>query len=89
MIIEWLMSVAAGLWGFVGSLLPDWELPAELTDPDGMLGQVFALGQGLSPFIDWAFVGLVGGIPLAVWVIGLLWKAFRMFISHFPFFGGN
>lgn len=89
MIIEWLMGVAAGLWDFIGGLLPDWELPAALTDPNGLLGGIFALGQGLSPFINWQFVGTVGAIPLVVWVIGLLWRGARMVISHFPLFGGN
>lgn len=89
MIIEWLMGVASGLWSWIGSLLPDWQLPPELMDPNGFIGGIFALGQGMSPFINWGFVALVGAIPLAVWVIGLLWKAARMVLSHFPLFGGN
>lgn len=89
MIVEWLTGLAAGLWEFIGGLLPDWELPPELADPNGFVGQIFALGQGLAPFIDWGFVGLIGAIPLAVWVIGLLWRAGRMVMSHIPFFGGN
>jgi len=88
-IIEWLMGVATGLWEFIGSLLPDWELPPELADPNGFLGQVFALGQGLEPFINWSLVGMLGAIPLAVWVIGILWRATRMLLSHIPLFGGN
>lgn len=89
MIVEWLVSVATGLWEFIGGLLPDWQLPAALADPNGFVGQVFSLGHGMAPFIDWQLVGLLGAIPLAVWVVGLLWRAARMALSHVPFFGGN
>lgn len=89
MIVEWLVSVAAGLWEFIGSMLPDWEIPAELADPNGMLGQLFALGQGMEPFVNWTLVGILAAIPLAVWLIGITWRAFRTIASHIPFFGGN
>lgn len=89
MIVEWFFGLIAGLIDFIGTLLPEWEVPAALVDPDGMLMGLFAMGQGMAPFVDWQFVGLVGAIPLAVWVIGLLWKFARMAISHIPGFGGS
>lgn len=89
MIVEWLLSVAAGLWEWIATLLPDWELPAELADPNGWLAQVFALAQGIEPFAYWGLIGTLAAIPLAVYVSGLLWKAFRTGFSHFALFGGS
>lgn len=89
MIPEWFMGVASGLMTFFADLLPDWELPADLADPDGMLAAIFALGAGAGAFVDWVFVAAVGAVPLSVWIIGLLWKAARMAFSHFPGFGGS
>lgn len=89
MIVEWFLNLVAGIWEGVGSLFPDWEMPPELADPNGALGQVFALGQGLEPFADWNIIAGLAAIPLAVWVIGIIWKLLRMAASHIPFFGGN
>lgn len=89
MIIEWLSQVGASIWAWVAGLFPDWTLPSELTDPNGLLGSVFALGTGLGPFVDWGFVTAVGAIPLAFWALMLSIKAIRALISHIPLFGGK
>lgn len=89
MIVEWLVAVGAGIWEFIAGLVPDWDMPRELADPNGSLGALFSMGQGLEPFVNWPLVTALGAIPLAVWVIGITWSAFRTLISHIPFFGGN
>lgn len=89
MIIEWLVKVAVGFWQFLADMFPDWELPPELLDADGMIAQVFSFGQGLEPFVNWPLVGALGLIPLAVWVIGLTVRMVRLLLSHVPFIGGN
>lgn len=89
MITEWIVTVASGLFAFLGDLMPDWEIPAELAQPGGFFAQIFALGQGTAPFVDWAFVSAIAAIPLVVWLIGLSFRAIKTLISHIPFFGGN
>lgn len=89
MIIEWLVEMAAGLWGFLADLFPDWEVDEEMISPNGWLGQLFALGYGLEPWVNWGFVTLLGAIPFAVWVIGITVKMVRSLITHIPFIGGS
>lgn len=89
MIVEWLIEMAVGLWQFIADLFPDWDVPPELLDADGMLQQVFAFGQGLEPWVNWTLIGTLGLIPLSVWVIGMLVKAVRLLIGHVPGIGGN
>ena len=89
MILEWIVQVAVGLWEWIANLFPDWDPPAELTDPDGMIGQLFAFGQGLEPWVNWGLIGALAAIPFAVWVIGIVVKMVRLLIGHVPWIGGN
>lgn len=89
MITEWLVAVATSFWGWLGGLLPDWELPPEIADLSSGLNGIFALGAGLAPFAEWGFVAAVGAIPIAIWISGVAWKTIRMIASHIPLFGGN
>lgn len=89
MISEWFVKLGTGLWAFFAGLFPDWEAPPELLDADGTLNQLFTLGQGLEPFANWALIGILAAIPLAVWVIGVMVRAVRLLIGHVPFVGGN
>ncbi|MHA3724598.1 hypothetical protein ACXR2T_12040 [Leucobacter sp. HY1910] len=89
MILEWLIEMAVGLWKFLAGLFPDWTLPPELASADGMLGQLFAFGQGLEPWANWPLLATLGAIPPAVWIIGVMIKAVRLLIGHVPFIGGN
>lgn len=89
MILEWLIKLAVGLWGFLAGLFPDWVAPPELLEADGLINDLFSYGQGLEPFANWSLLAVLGAIPLAVWVIGLMIRAVRLLISHVPFVGGN
>lgn len=90
MIVEWLLSVVAGAWEFMVGLVPDWTVPPELTDPGGIMADVLTLANGVGVWVDWVFLGAVALIPLSVWVIGVLWKTFRMIASHIgPQIGGS
>lgn len=89
MISEAFINFALGIATWAVGLIPDWELPAELLDADGMISDLFAFGAGLGPWVDWGFVLGLAAIPLGVWVIGLTWKAIRTILSHFPQFGGS
>jgi hypothetical protein len=88
-IIEWLVQVASGFWGWIANLFPDWTLPPELANPNGLLGQIMSFGRGLEPFVNWTLVGIIGAIPLAVWGIGIAAKLVLKLVSHLPFIGGN
>lgn len=89
MILEWLVGLAAGLFEWIANLLPDWEVPAGLTDPGGAIEQIVALSQGIGVFVDWGLLGLLAVIPLGVWLFGLIFRALKTLISHLPFVGGN
>lgn len=89
MISEWFYALATLVSTRVAGLFPAWELPEQIVSPQGMLAQIMALGYGLEPWVDWAFVMVCGAIPLAVWVFGLAVRAGRVVIGHLPQIGGN
>lgn len=89
MISEWFVKLGTGLWAFFAGLFPDWEVPPELLQADGMIGQLFSFGQGLEPYANWGLLGVLAAIPLTVWVIGITIRSVRLLISHVPFIGGN
>jgi len=87
-IAEWFFALVAGIWDVMGAIFPDWDVPAELTDPGGGIETMVNAGAGAGVWVNWPFVITVALIPPAVWVIGILWKLFRTLISHIPGFGG-
>lgn len=89
MIVEWLLSLVAGVSEFFAALLPDWQVPDELTSPGGIVSQVIGYGSALGIFIDWPFVIAVGLIPLGVWASGILFRVAKTAATHIPFFGGH
>lgn len=89
MITEWIVTVAAGFFAWIADLFPDWDVPEVLTNPDGMINQLFSFGIGLEPFVNWGLIGVLAAIPLTVWVIGVTVKAVRVLLGHIPGFGGN
>ncbi len=89
MIIEWIVKVATGLWAGISDLFPDWDLPPELSDPNGALGSIMAFGRGMEPFVNWTLIGVLAAIPPTLWLVGIAWRAIRMALSHIPFFGGQ
>lgn len=89
MIVEWFLSLVAGLWGWLGGLLPDWEVPASITDPGGVIETILNAATGAGVWVDWVYLGVVGLIPLGVWLVGMGWKAFRTAWSHVPLIGGS
>lgn len=89
MIVEFLVAVGAGFAGWVGSLFPTLELPDALVNVDQGFNTVMAYGTGLGAFIDFQLVGVIAGIPIAVWIAGLTIRGARVLISHLPFIGGR
>lgn len=89
MITEWFLSLVQGVVDWLAALMPDWEVPAELLDPGGIIQQVMGYGASLGIFVDWGFIIAVGLIPLGVWTIGLIFRGIKSLVSHIPFFGGN
>lgn len=89
MIVEWLVQLATSMGAWFVGLFPDWEVPEWFTDADGYVAGLFGFFDGLSPFIDWAFIGAICMVPMAVWLIGLTVKGVRVLIAHVPFFGGK
>jgi hypothetical protein len=89
MIVEWIVSVAMTVWDWLATLVPDFTAPAALTGLSSSLGSIFALGQGMAPFVDWSAVGVMAAIPLGLWVVTIAWAGLRMLVSHIPFIGGR
>lgn len=89
MIVEWLVQVGAGFAQWIVSLFPSLVLPSDLVHLDTSIKSLLALGAGTGVFVDWSYIGLVAGIPLAVWGAGVLVKAIRTLIAHIPFIGGR
>jgi hypothetical protein len=72
MITEWLVAVGAAVMAWVASLLPDWEVPSQIANVDDQINGFFGLFNGFGVWVDWVYIGLVCGIPLSIWGIGLL-----------------
>lgn len=89
MIVEWFVSLASGFVGWLATLFPVLDLPPELVNADEGFNQVMALGDGLGAFVNWTVVGILAGIPITIWIGGLLLRAARVGLSHIPFFGGR
>lgn len=89
MIVEWLLDWTTGVVRFILGFLPDWDMPAELSNPGGMLETIMVNAAGVGVWLDWRALITLALIPFGVWVIGLVWKGFRTAFSHFPFIGGS
>lgn len=89
MITEWFLNWALGVVRWLVDLLPDWDMPAELSAPGALLDTVLANAAGVGVWIDWGAIIALALVPLAVWLIGVSWKALRTAFSHFPFIGGS
>lgn len=81
--------MASSVITWIVGLFPDWEPPGWLINADDMVQQVFGFFDGLSPWVDWAFIGTICLIPFGVWAAVLLFKGVRVIVSHVPFFGGR
>lgn len=90
MITEWLMSIGAGMSGWIASLFPtDWEPPEFLAELDTMVNDVIGTVDGLAVWADWGFILSVVVLVLGVWVIGLTVKVGRAIAAHLPIVGGS
>lgn len=89
MILEWLMRVGTGFASWVVSLFPSIDMPDAIVNLDSSIEDVLQLGAGAGVFIDWTYIGIVAGVPLAIWALGLLVKAIRALLAHIPFVGGK
>lgn len=89
MIVEWFMGVGVAIVEWMTGIFPVWEPPEQLLNADQMLNDLFASLDGFGPWVDWQYVGIVAGIPIAVWSIGLLIKLARAALAHLPWIGGK
>jgi hypothetical protein len=88
MVTEKLLGMVASLWLWLVDLLPDWEMPAGILDPGGLIETVSSLASTVGVWVEWSFVIPVGFAPFYVWTAGLIWKLGRTLFSHVPLFGG-
>lgn len=89
MITEWLITVGTMIAQWVADLFPDWEAADQLAGVDDQINGLLAMGTGVGAFVDWTYIGIVVGIPLSLWVIGMTVAGTRVLLSHVPFIGGK
>jgi hypothetical protein len=89
MIVQWIVQVGLGIATWFGTLMPTWAAPSWFTGLGGTVNGLFGMVSGFGPFGDWGLIGGLIGVPLSLWVGGLLFKVGRLFVSHIPFFGGK
>lgn len=89
MIIEWLVTVAAGASGWLGDIIPDWTPPDFLIGFSGLFNDLTANIGGLGVWADWGYIIGIVTVVISVWGITLLVRVARALGAHIPFFGGN
>ena len=89
MIIEWLLGIGVAIAQWFVDLLPDWDVPPEITNFDGMVNDFFATFEGVGVWAPWPLVLACVAIALGSWVIGITVKTARAVASYLPFFGGS
>lgn len=89
MITEWLFTVGMVIANWAASLFPDWEAGEDIANVDDSINGLLAMGTGAGAFVDWAYIGVIVGIPLSLWVLGMSVAGIRTLASHIPFFGGR
>lgn len=90
MIIEFFLNLAHWFSDWFINLFPDWEPPAEFTNLDSTVNQLWRdnLG-GLSVWIPFPLVISCAVAAIGVWATGLGIKAVRAIAAHVPAFGGS
>lgn len=87
MIIEWLVTIAANVVGWISDNLLTWDgaQPRAIwSEMEGMVAQVGSMGV----WIDWASIATAVGLAVTVWLACLAIKAVRALIAHIPQIGG-
>lgn len=88
MITEWVVNIGIAIAEWWVSLIPDWDVPAELISLDDTVNGFFDQWSGLGVWAPWALLGICAGIAIGTWVLGVTVKAIRAIASYIPFFGG-
>lgn len=88
-IVDWIITVAVSVATWFVGLIPQVEVPGWFAGLGDGINSLFGYTHGLAPLVDWPFLGLVVGVPMSIWVGGLLFKLARLVFSHIPLFGGR
>lgn len=89
MIVEWLIRIGLKIAGWFMSLFPNTDPPAFLSTLDTQWNTVVAGASGMGVWVDWAYVLVVLGAVLAVYVAMFLVKVLMKVAAFFPFLGGS
>lgn len=89
MITEWFFSLWVGVVEWFSSLLPQDDPPDFLSTVAGFIEDLVASSAGLGAWVPWAFLGLVGGTILTLWLVLVLVKGVRWVWGLTPFSGGS
>lgn len=90
MIVEWFLDLVNTVGAWLISLFPVWTPPEFFVQLDTKVNAFFAGFEGLGVWADWAYLGIVVGSVLAVWLLGLTIKLFRAAASYvFPGWGSG
>lgn len=89
MITEWFLGLWAGIVEWFAGILPQDDAPAFLTSVAGFIEDLVDSSAGLGAWIPWAYLGVVGGTVLTLWVVLVSVKGIRWVWGLTPFSGGS
>lgn len=78
MIVEWFLGLAAQVVDWFSSLLPAGDAPAFIGDVTAFFTSLVNGAAGLGGWVPWAYLGVLLGVILLLWlafasVLGLRW----------------
>lgn len=89
MITEWFLSLFQVVVDWFAGLFPTDDPPAFIGGVTGFLHTIVDGAAGLGAWVPWAYLGLVGGILLTLWLATVSVKGIRWLWGLTPFSGGS
>lgn len=89
MIVEALIDLAAGLFGFLVDLIGTAQPPAFLTGLAGQLDSLVAAGASMGTWVPWSVLGTAIAAVVACFAVSFVIRVARMLISVFTGGGGS
>jgi len=88
MIVEWILSIGAGIAEWALTLFPKFE-PNQVANAAGQVANIGTVVGGMSPWVNWFALGGQVFIVVGLYLTFLTFRILRALLGHIPGIGGN